>query len=197
MWKHEFCQLAWGIRLAISQKSYKGLRLRFYCSPENQGSYKENERLTDSESMLPLHLLGFAPGHKLLKFFMRTYNGCNGRTNPTKDPSSVPMDWAKPFKCCAIIRRKSSAIRFTISNVTTTSAWHCTTKRPSIPSRISNRIDFMNKISTKMNWTLLIKVIRFTFTDRDTGLYGIPFVPAERNDNKRALDAHSMICATW
>ena len=26
--------------------------------------------------------------------------------------------------------------------------------------------------------------------------YGIPFVPAERNDNKRALDAHSMISAT-
>ena len=27
-------------------------------------------------------------------------------------------------------------------------------------------------------------------------LYGIPFVPAERNDNKRVLDAHSMIYAS-
>jgi hypothetical protein len=26
--------------------------------------------------------------------------------------------------------------------------------------------------------------------------YGIPFVPAERNDNKRAFDAHLMISAT-
>ena len=26
--------------------------------------------------------------------------------------------------------------------------------------------------------------------------YGIPFVPAERNDNKRAIDAHLMISAT-
>jgi hypothetical protein len=26
--------------------------------------------------------------------------------------------------------------------------------------------------------------------------YGIPFVPAERNDNKRALDVHLMIFAT-
>ena len=37
------------------------------ASPENPGAYMENERLTDSEAMLPLHLLGFAPGHKLLK----------------------------------------------------------------------------------------------------------------------------------
>ena len=27
-------------------------------------------------------------------------------------------------------------------------------------------------------------------------LYGIPFVPAERNDNKRAIHAHLMISAT-
>ena len=108
--------------------------------------------------------MAFDRGHKLLKFFMRWMQraykpnersviGPNGLSKAFQmlcnHPSKIISDSVYDFKCDDNVR---------------------VTKRPSIPSRISNRIDFMNKISTRMNWTLLIKVIRFTFTDRDTGL---------------------------